>query len=231
MEIRQNLKHARTSRGMTQEQAAERLHTTRQTISSYETGRTQPDIDTLLQLAEVYEVPLETLLYGDRGPDRRRRLHRAAWIVLACFLGGLLLLSVFLLVINRWWAIPGSGTITPELKPLFGLRFALLNARQAAMGLLIVLLYGALLVLVVLDVVLEGSRNLLHRIVFFLILTAGSVAVTLPWSVFDPVYGRGDYLFPLWRTVPASLEFLIVDLIICAVKQRKQRRQETPGPS
>ena len=38
MEIHQNLKQCRLRRGLTQEQAAEQLHTTRQTISSYETG-------------------------------------------------------------------------------------------------------------------------------------------------------------------------------------------------
>lgn len=41
MEIHQNLKQCRLRQGLTQEQAAEQLHTTRQTISSYETGVSQ----------------------------------------------------------------------------------------------------------------------------------------------------------------------------------------------
>ena len=41
--IRENLKRLRTDRGLTQEQLAQRVHLTRQAISSYESGRTQPD--------------------------------------------------------------------------------------------------------------------------------------------------------------------------------------------
>ncbi len=38
MNIHQNLRACRARLGMTQEQAAEQLHTTRQTVSNYETG-------------------------------------------------------------------------------------------------------------------------------------------------------------------------------------------------
>ena len=53
MAINHELRQLRLARGMTQEQAAERLGVTRQALSSYETGRTRPDLDTLLRLAEV----------------------------------------------------------------------------------------------------------------------------------------------------------------------------------
>ncbi len=56
---------------MTQEQLAERLNVTRQTLSSWETGRTQPDIDTLHSLSLVLEVSVEELIYG-KNPDRKR---------------------------------------------------------------------------------------------------------------------------------------------------------------
>lgn len=76
MEIHQSLKQCRLRRGLTQEQAAEQLHTTRQTISSYETGRTQPDLDALTRLAGLYGVSVERLLYGDREETGRLRLRR-----------------------------------------------------------------------------------------------------------------------------------------------------------
>lgn len=75
MEIHQSLKQCRLRRGLTQEQAAEQLHTTRQTISSYETGRTQPDLDALTRLAGLYGVSVERLLYGDREETGRLRLR------------------------------------------------------------------------------------------------------------------------------------------------------------
>ena len=47
MNLGENLRALRQSRGMTQQQAAERLNVTRQTVSGYESNRTRPDIDML----------------------------------------------------------------------------------------------------------------------------------------------------------------------------------------
>ena len=54
--IHENLRQIRSMCGMTQEEAASRIHVTRQAISSYESGRTQPDLDTLKRLADAYGV-------------------------------------------------------------------------------------------------------------------------------------------------------------------------------
>lgn len=56
MTIGENLRQLRLQKGLTQEQAAAKLHITRQALSSYESQRTQPDIHMLLALAEVYET-------------------------------------------------------------------------------------------------------------------------------------------------------------------------------
>ena len=64
MTIGENLRQLRLQKGLTQEQAAAKLHITRQALSSYESQRTQPDIHMLLALAEVYETDLDGILYG-----------------------------------------------------------------------------------------------------------------------------------------------------------------------
>lgn len=51
--------------GMTQDEVAEKLSLTRQAISSYETGRTQPDINTLVKMAEIYNTDLQSIIYGN----------------------------------------------------------------------------------------------------------------------------------------------------------------------
>ncbi len=61
-----NLKRLRISRNMKQEELAERMNVTRQTISGWETGRRQPDLDTLKQLAEVLDADIHELIYGDK---------------------------------------------------------------------------------------------------------------------------------------------------------------------
>lgn len=64
--IGKTIKKIRAERGMTQEQLAERLHVTRQAVSNWEQGKTQPDVETLSSMAEVFEVSVEELIYGNR---------------------------------------------------------------------------------------------------------------------------------------------------------------------
>ena len=65
MDMNESIKGMRKSRGMTQEQLAERLHVTRQAVSNWEQGKTQPDVETLSSMAEVFEVSVEELIYGN----------------------------------------------------------------------------------------------------------------------------------------------------------------------
>ena len=56
------LKHHRLmADGMTQQQLAERVGVTRQTIISIERGRYRPSVELALRLARVFEVPVEEL--------------------------------------------------------------------------------------------------------------------------------------------------------------------------
>ena len=51
--ISKNIKDLRIRSGLTQDGLAEKLFVTRQTVSNYETGKSRPDIDMLMQIAEV----------------------------------------------------------------------------------------------------------------------------------------------------------------------------------
>ena len=63
-EVKQTIKQLRKAKGISQEQLAEQLHVTRQAVSNWENGKTQPDIETLTQIAEYFEVSVERLIYG-----------------------------------------------------------------------------------------------------------------------------------------------------------------------
>lgn len=70
-----NIKHLRREKGLSQEQFAQALHVTRQTVSAWERGVSQPGLDTLGEMARVLEVEPERLLYGGagkKGPGYRR---------------------------------------------------------------------------------------------------------------------------------------------------------------
>ncbi|MDE5564751.1 MAG: helix-turn-helix domain-containing protein [Oscillospiraceae bacterium] len=62
----QKLAQARKDAGYTQRQVADILNMKQATIASYETGRTQPDIETLGKLADFYYVSVDWLM-GTRG--------------------------------------------------------------------------------------------------------------------------------------------------------------------
>lgn len=65
MEIGKKLKEARINSGLTQEQVAEDIKVTRQTISNWENERSYPDIMDVIDLSNLYSLSLDDLLKGD----------------------------------------------------------------------------------------------------------------------------------------------------------------------
>ena len=65
MEIGKKLKEARQMSGLTQEDVAEKLIVSRQTISNWEPEKIYPDILYVLQLSDLYQISLDELLKGD----------------------------------------------------------------------------------------------------------------------------------------------------------------------
>lgn len=53
----------RSGKGVTQEILAKQMHVTRQTVSGWERGRSEPDIETIMLLAGFFNVTLDELLY------------------------------------------------------------------------------------------------------------------------------------------------------------------------
>ena len=66
MEIREVLKALREKHGLTQEQMARRALVTRQAVSRWENGETQPNTDTLMILSREFNVSINTLLGSPR---------------------------------------------------------------------------------------------------------------------------------------------------------------------
>ena len=58
----ENLKRIRKERRMTQEEMAEKLHTSKQVISRYENGQRIPRADVAARYAETLNVPLSSLI-------------------------------------------------------------------------------------------------------------------------------------------------------------------------
>lgn len=79
MKLGERLQQTRLERELTQQDLATAMHVSRQTISNWETGRTYPDIDSLIGLSNYFDLSLDVLLKEDRGvTDYLKRQEVAA---------------------------------------------------------------------------------------------------------------------------------------------------------
>jgi len=63
--ISENIKNLRLSNNMTQEKLAEKLSVTRQTVSCWENGKSEPDIETLMKLSKIFDININELLNSE----------------------------------------------------------------------------------------------------------------------------------------------------------------------
>lgn len=131
--IAKNIKRLRGERGLTQEQLAEQLCVTRQTVSSWENNRTQPDIDMLTALSAALDADVEELIYGKRrsvgleAADDRAAAKRLSGVVLAVFGSLLLAAGCIILIVWLWRDMPElTRRILSFLPAAAGMGFALL---------------------------------------------------------------------------------------------------------
>ena len=61
VKIGEFLKELRKEKGLTQEQ----FNVSRRSVSRWETGNNMPDLDTLIEMADYYEIDLRELLDGE----------------------------------------------------------------------------------------------------------------------------------------------------------------------
>lgn len=70
--VGKNLRLLRKRKNLSQEELAVQFHVTRQTISNWESGKSQIELETLKMLAEFFAVPIERLIY-DTPPEQGER--------------------------------------------------------------------------------------------------------------------------------------------------------------
>ena len=68
-EIRSHVRRHRAAAGMTQQELADRIGVTRQTVLSIEKGKYTPSVALALSIAAVFEVSVESLFELNEGGD------------------------------------------------------------------------------------------------------------------------------------------------------------------
>lgn len=101
MDIGNQIKDRRTRLGLSQDELARRLYVSRVTISHWETGKSLPDVQSMLLLANLFGTTIDELVKGDVGEmremvERDERRTRA----FAAVLGGVEIAVVAVLAIT-----------------------------------------------------------------------------------------------------------------------------------
>lgn len=215
MSIHGNLRRLRQERGMTQEQAASQVGITRQALSSYESGRTRPDIDMLLRLSQVYQADLESLIYGESERRRQvRQLQTAAWVVLGVLLGLTVLASALRWSAQIFFPLYGGRILWTDSAAVAA-HFQLVAAGELVGG---ILLTAALVGFLTLFVLLRRDKCRLpvgQKLIYLGILTAGLLFLPLPFALTDPVISPVNYYdAPCFAAVRMSVFFVLDQVLV-----------------
>ena len=120
-EITINIRKYRKRKGLSQNNLAEQLNVTRQTVSSWENGKTYPDLDMIVRLSEVLGTDPNHLLYPEQ--EKKKQAFGGislGWVLLTMvvfFLG----MTFGLIVWNPLFGLLMDVTVTSSyLIPIYG---------------------------------------------------------------------------------------------------------------
>ena len=109
MTLGEKLQQLRLKKGLSQEQLAEALDVSRQSVSKWESGQSRPDMDKLVTLAALFEVSTDYLLGGDSQPaPPSRRRNRTAVLLGTC------LALALAAALGLGWAYAGARSAAAE---------------------------------------------------------------------------------------------------------------------
>ena len=111
MEIGKQIKKYRTELGLSQEDFADKIFVTRQSVSNWENDKNYPDVNSLVLMAEIFGVSLDILIKGDIEEMQEKikkediENFKKQSNILALILFGMLLLPIPLLKFLDIWGL------------------------------------------------------------------------------------------------------------------------------
>ena len=103
MEIGNRIREEREAHGLSQEDLAREIFVSRQTVSNWETGKTYPDVQSLLLISSLFETSIDSLVKGDmeamqvitKNYEKDRFVIKVgAWLMVAFIVFGAVMLAL-----------------------------------------------------------------------------------------------------------------------------------------
>lgn len=109
MEFSNRLYELRKQKGLSQEELANRLNVTRQTVSKWEVGDSTPDMEKLIALCDLFDVSMDELVMGKEAvkqenssktdSDEKKMLIKKGLKVISIFAGIILAIDVISMIV------------------------------------------------------------------------------------------------------------------------------------
>ena len=223
-DIGKNIKSLREEKKLSQDQLAEMLFVTRQTISNYETGRSRPDVEMLTRIADILGVDANTVIYGVE-PSPEQRSERKALVI--AFLITLVLGTIWFILAPL---VEAYTVRHYDVVPQFLLRIIVLPSFLIVLGWTIMQSFHVFLG----AKRLKGKNICLFRRILLLILLLWILLVLPPlidtlrlavirwqWLQTHNAYASADFELPgIWQNLvwnPLSSKLLFYILKYCGI--------------
>lgn len=135
MDIGNQIRERRVRLGLSQDELAQKLYVSRVTISHWETGKTLPDVQSMLLLANLFDTTIDELVRGD--VDEMREMVKKSEQRTKVFAVALATVEVIVITALAVTAVAGREYLEPVLRLLLAVlvlafSIAVLVARRGA---------------------------------------------------------------------------------------------------
>ena len=100
MEIKDYLKYYREKSNLTQTELADLIYVTRQAVSKWERKESYPDIENIILLSDLYDMPIDQLLRGAKFLKKPHQIGhftpKKKFIIISCIVTFLTILFIFM---------------------------------------------------------------------------------------------------------------------------------------
>ncbi len=132
MKFSEKLKMLRKENNLTQEELAKKLYVSRTAISKWETDMGYPSLETLKQIAEMFNTSIDSLLTNQDMQNKKMLEKKQAlkyyWFAFAFYLVALIIVLISLWFKTKYLFVPILICVVPYI--IFALIFKLSNAYE-----------------------------------------------------------------------------------------------------